>query len=197
MIRDEIGPTYPEAGVIATSPATAPDAAPSTVGFPRLIHSVNIHPSAAAAAPVFVATNALTARPLASSALPALNPNQPNQRSAEPITVIGRLCGCIGWCPKPLRLPIMIAQTSADTPEEMCTTVPPAKSSAPSFLSQPPSPQTQWASGSSTSVAHSTVKSRNAENFLRSANAPVMSAGVMIANIIWNSMNTWCGIVFE
>ena len=42
----------------------------------------------------------------------------------------------------------MTAQTSADTPDEMWTTVPPAKSSAPSFLSQPPSPQTQCASGS-------------------------------------------------
>src|SRR5713226_6175152 len=99
MISDEIGPTKPDAGVIATSPATAPDAAPSTVGFPRLIHSVNIQPRAAAAAPVFVARNALTARPLASSALPALKPNQPTHRSDAPMTVIGRLCGCIGWWP--------------------------------------------------------------------------------------------------
>src|SRR5438876_12089982 len=91
----------------------------------------------------------------------------------------------------------MTAQTSADMPDEMWTTVPPAKSSAPSFLSQPPSPQTQWASGSQTNVAQSTVKSRNAENFFRSANAPVMSAGVMTANIIWKSMSTWGGIVFE
>ena len=27
-----------------------------------------------------------------------------------------------------------------------------------------------------------------AENFMRSANAPAMSAGVMIANVIWNIM---------
>src|SRR5919109_3619749 len=137
MMIDARGPTKPEAGVMATSPATAPDAAPSTVGLPRLAHSVNIQPSAAAAAPVLVAVNALAASPLASSALPALKPNQPNQRSPAPVTVIGRLWGCIGWWPYPRRLPIMIAQTSADTPDEMCTTVPPAKSSAPSFLSQP------------------------------------------------------------
>src|SRR5436309_12529402 len=143
MTSDETGPTKPQPRVMATSPATAPDAAPSTVGLPRLIHSVNIQPSAAAAAPVFVAVNALAARPLASSALPAFNPNQPTHRSDAPITVIGRLCGCIGWRPYPRRLPIMIAHTSADTPEEMCTTVPPAKSSAPYFLSQPPSPHTQ------------------------------------------------------
>src|SRR2546422_6989006 len=99
MISDEIGPTKPEAGVIATSPATARDAAPSTVGLPRLIHSVNTQPSAAAAAPVLVAVKALAASPLASSALPALKPNQPTQSKDAPITVIGRLCGCIGCWP--------------------------------------------------------------------------------------------------
>ena len=82
---------------MATSPATAPEAAPSTVGLPRIVHSVNIQPSAAAAAAVLVAMNALAARPFASSALPALNPNQPNHSRAAPITVMGRLCGCIGW----------------------------------------------------------------------------------------------------
>jgi hypothetical protein len=94
-------------------------------------------------------------------------------------------------------LPITIAHTRAETPDEMCTTVPPAKSSAPSFLSQPPSPQTQWASGSYTNVAQSSVNTMNAENFLRSAKAPVISAGVMIANIIWKIMNTEWGMVFE
>src|SRR5207244_6568738 len=69
----------------------------------------------------------------------------------------------------------------------MWTTVPPAKSSAPIFLSQPPSPHTQWASGSYTSVAQSRTNRMNAENFFRSAKAPVMSAGVMMANIIWRS----------
>ena len=34
-----------------------------------------------------------------------------------------------------------------------------------------------------------------AENFIRSANAPTMSAGVMTANVIWNVMNTVSGIV--
>src|SRR5947208_17095360 len=99
MITEAIGVTYPEAGVMATRPATAPDAAPSTVGFPRLIHSVNIQPSAAAAAPVLVAVNALTASPLASSALPALKPNQPNHRIDAPMTAIGRWSGSIGRWP--------------------------------------------------------------------------------------------------
>ena len=30
---------------------------------------------------------------------------------------------------------------------------------------------------------------------MRSAKAPVISAGVMMANIIWKTMKTWCGIV--
>ena len=142
------GPTKPEAGVIATSPATAPEAAPSTVGLPRWIHSASIQPSVAAAAAVLVTTKALVASPPAPSALPALKPNQPTQSMAAPITVNGRLCGGIGSRPKPLRRPITIAAASAETPEEMWTTVPPAKSSAPIARSQPPTPHTQWASGS-------------------------------------------------
>ena len=34
-----------------------------------------------------------------------------------------------------------------------------------------------------------------AENFMRSAIAPQISAGVMIANVIWKHMNTDSGIV--
>src|SRR5262252_3642255 len=97
MTMDAIGPTKPDAGVMATRPATAPEAAPSTVGLPRVLHSVNIQPSAAAAAAVLVARKALAASAFASSALPALNPNQPNHKRPAPMTVRGRLCGCIGW----------------------------------------------------------------------------------------------------
>ena len=34
-----------------------------------------------------------------------------------------------------------------------------------------------------------------AENFIRSAKAPVISAGVMMAKVIWNIMNTDSGMV--
>src|SRR5258707_598225 len=98
MAIEAIGPTNPEPGVIATRPATAPLAAPSTVGLPRVIQSIAIHESAAAAVAVLVATNALVARPSAASALPPLKPNQPTQRSDAPITLKGRLCGGIGSC---------------------------------------------------------------------------------------------------
>ena len=44
-------------------------------------------------------------------------------------------------------------------------------------------------------VAHSRLNSTKALKRLRSANAPVISAGVITANIIWNTMKAWCGTV--
>src|ERR671934_1764394 len=88
--------TKPDAGVIATRPATAPAAAPSTLGAPLCSHETVIQVSAAIAAAVFVTTNAFAARPPDASALPALKPNQPNQRSDAPRTVIVASCGSIG-----------------------------------------------------------------------------------------------------
>ena len=99
MAMAAIGVTNPAAGVIATRPATAPVAAPSTVGLPRELHSMSIQPRAAAAVAVFVLMKALTASPLAASALPALNPNQPNQSRPAPITVIGHVVRRLGWWP--------------------------------------------------------------------------------------------------
>src|SRR5512138_740490 len=104
MARAPTGSTKPEAGVIATRPATHPDAAPRTVGLPRWIHSANTQESVAAAAATWVATKALTASSFAARALPALKPNQPNQRMPAPKTVIGRLCGDRFSVPYPLRL---------------------------------------------------------------------------------------------
>ncbi len=80
-------------------------------------------------------------------------------------------------------------------PAVMCTTMPPAKSRTPSSFSQPPLPQTQWQTGSYTTVAHSREKRQNALNLIRSANAPRMRPGVMTANIAWKIMNAVCGIV--
>src|SRR5262245_5714159 len=142
------GVTKPEAGVIATKPATAPDAAPSIVGLPVLNHSATIQPSAAKEAAVCVAMNALDARPFAPRADPALKPNQPTHGIAAPITAKGRLCGAIGTLPNPTRLPIIRTATKAETPALMRTTVPPAKSKAPMLRKNPPTPHTQCASGS-------------------------------------------------
>src|SRR5579871_6655432 len=146
------GLTKPEAGVIATRPATAPEIAPRTLGLPLCTHSANIQPSTAAAVAKCVATNALVASPDAATALPALNPNQPTHNKQAPITLSTTLWGFIGSDPKPLRLPRYSAQTSAETPELICTTVPPAKSKQGIFpprnaFSSPPLPHTMCASG--------------------------------------------------
>src|SRR3990170_1288761 len=144
----DIGPTNPEPGVIATNPATAPLAAPKTVGFPLKIQSIAIQERAAAAVARWVATKADVAKPSAASALPALKPNQPTHNSPAPITLNGRLCGGIASWPYPMRGPNIIAATRAEAPELMWTTVPPAKSRAPISFIHPLTPHTQWASGS-------------------------------------------------
>src|SRR5690348_17334080 len=84
------GSTKPEAGVIATRPATAPEIAPSTEGLPLEIHSANIQPIAAAAVAICVTAMAIPARPLAPTAEPALKPNQPTHSSDAPITAYAR-----------------------------------------------------------------------------------------------------------
>ena len=92
------------------------------------------------------------------------------------------------------------AHTSAETPDEICTTVPPAKSSVGNLppraaFSNPPLPQTMCANGAYTTRNHKTMNSTVPLNFMRSAVAPVISAGVITANINWYTMNVICGIV--
>src|SRR5579864_3706637 len=141
------GFTNPEAGVMATNPATAPEIPPSTLGFPLRIHSTSSQPSTAEAVAKCVATNALVASADAATALPALNPNQPTHSRQAPITLSTMLCGFIGSEPKPFRFPRYSAQTKAETPELTCTTVPPAKSKHGIFpprkaFKSPPLPHT-------------------------------------------------------
>src|SRR6185503_9992318 len=177
------GVTKPAAGVIATKPTTAPVTIPRMLGLlSRQLK--NIQTTAAAAAAVLVVTTALTASPFAASALPPLKPNQPIHNKPAPRTVNGILLGSIVACPNHLRLPSTIAKAKAENPAVICTTVPPAKSSAPMLRKMPPTPHTQCATGSYTNVAHNSVKIRNDLKRIRSTNAPVMSAGVMMANII-------------
>src|ERR1700682_2946832 len=84
-------PTFPAAGVIATSPATAPEAAPSIVGLLLNSASPRVQESTAQAGAGYVFRKASVAEVPASSAEPALKPNQPTQRSEAPIIVSGRL----------------------------------------------------------------------------------------------------------
>src|SRR4051812_49945698 len=84
IARAGIGFTKPEAGVMATNPATAPEIPPTTLGLPLRIHSAAAQPIAAATEAKCVATNALAARPPAARALAALEPNHPTPRRHAP-----------------------------------------------------------------------------------------------------------------
>ena len=75
-----------------------------------------------------VVVKALAAITSAATALPALNPYQPTHSMEAPMYVSTMLCGVKFSFPKPRRLPRMMHSTRPDQPEDMCTTVPPAKS---------------------------------------------------------------------
>src|SRR5580658_7768057 len=194
MITAESGPTKPEAGVIATSPATAPEAMPSTLGLPLVTHSVNIQASAATAVAMCVTAKAMPARPSEATAEPALKPNQPTHSSDAPTTVRVRLYGAIDSLPSPWRLPSISALARPAIPALMCTTVPPAKSSCV-LASQPEGSHIQCATGQYTSSSQSPMNHIIAENFIRSAKEPQISAGVMIAKVAWNMQYTVSGMV--
>ncbi len=181
---------------MATRPATAPDAAPSVVALPSRIFSTNSQPSMAAAVAVLVLTKANPERVSAASSDPALNPNQPNQSSPVPSSTKGRLCGRKLVPGQPLRRPRTRATAMAAAPAFAWTTVPPAKSSAPFLNSHPSGENTQCAIGEYTTSDQIVTKTAKAPNFQRSAVAPVISAGVMIANMSWKATKTIGGITW-
>src|SRR3954454_8108178 len=113
MNIDPTGPTKPEAGVIATSPATAPVQMPTTVGLPRFIHSTIIQVKPANAVAMWVTSIAIPACNPAVTADPALNPNQPTHSIEAPMNVRTILWGGTAS----LRLPSMMAHTKPATPE--------------------------------------------------------------------------------
>src|SRR5438093_5455302 len=173
-----IGPMKPAAGVTATRPTTMAVAPPTAVGFFPRATSSSVHATSVAAGASIVVVNARAASPLAATALPALKPNHPNQSSPAPSSVNGTLCGSIAVLGYSSRLPTTIAATPALT----CTTVSPAKSSAP-ILASHPAPHTQWAIGVYTISAHSVMKVTYAEKRMRSTIAPEISAAVMMQNV--------------
>src|SRR6476646_7308682 len=112
------------------------------------------HVAPAMAAARVVVAKALEATPSAATAEPALKPYQPTQSMPVPTAVRVRLWGAKFLTPKPLRLPRMRQSTSADQPEDICTTVPPAKSMALILAAafhtpfmKPSTPHTMWARG--------------------------------------------------
>ena len=83
--------TNPAPGVMATSPTTSPVQAPTSVVFLLLSASMSIQETKAAAEAVAEVINACAASPSAFKALPALNPNHPNQSMEAPSTTKGML----------------------------------------------------------------------------------------------------------
>ena len=73
--------TKPDAGVIATNPATAPEQAPNNDALPRRKNSNSIHANVPVAAATCVTSIAIPARPSAANADPALNPNHPTHNN--------------------------------------------------------------------------------------------------------------------
>src|SRR3954470_13749620 len=85
--------TKPAAGVIATSPTTAPMQKPRTEGFLPRITSKNIQDKPAAPAAVLVVAKADKNTKLAPNAGRALNQNQKNQSKPVPINTYGTFAG--------------------------------------------------------------------------------------------------------
>src|SRR3954464_11027861 len=196
-----IGVTEEQDGVIATRPATTPEAAPREVAWPSRIRSVASQPSAAAPVATIVVTQTSAACPLADSAEPALKPNHPNHSRPAPAMTRVRLCGRIGSRPKPRRLPRISASARPAAPALMCTAVPPAKSMAirllaiqpPTFDCAPSKANTQCATGKYTTVAQTAENTIHGPNLARSAMAPEISATVMIANTAWKATKAIAG----
>src|SRR6476660_7412531 len=93
------GLTAEQAGVIATRPATTPDAAPSEVAWPSRSFSVVGQSLNEKTVAVIVFIHATAAVLPAPRAEPALKPNQPNHSRPAPIITSVRLCGRIASLP--------------------------------------------------------------------------------------------------
>src|SRR4051794_14703894 len=105
MMMAPVESTKPQAGVITTSPATAPEQNPSTLGLPRNMYSAIAQTNDATAVAMVVVRNAFAATPSAATAEPALKPYQPTHSIPVPTMQSTMLCGGIGSLPNPRRLP--------------------------------------------------------------------------------------------
>ena len=103
--RAERADSAPQAGVMATRPATTPEARSDRGGVPvtDLLHDQPAEHGRAGGGVVLIQTRAEV--PSAASSEPALNPNQPNHSRPAPSMASGTLCGRIEILPKPSRLP--------------------------------------------------------------------------------------------
>src|SRR5438309_10655006 len=95
MITAPLASTNPHPGVMTTSPPTAPEQKPSTLGLPRNNHSNPAQLKVATAVAKVVVINELAAIPSAPRALQALNTYQPTE-SIPVLSMQGTIeCGSI------------------------------------------------------------------------------------------------------
>ena len=85
--------TYPAAGVMQASPATAPVRRLTKCGFFAFHHSMSSQVDAAKDPARAVFRNASAVTSSTFSSLPALNPYHPNQSKPVPSAMNGTLCG--------------------------------------------------------------------------------------------------------
>src|SRR6478735_5458995 len=201
------GLTAPQAGVMATSAAMRPEAAPMLVAAPCRTRSTRAQASSPVEAATAVFKKTTDADWPAERAEPALKPNQPTHSRPAPTSTSGRLCGlACSTLGQPELLPRTSASARAAAPAFMCTAVPPAKSMALMPLAiQPPTvlpsaesnANTQCAMGKYTTVAQMPAKTIQAPNFMRPAAAPATSAVVTQAKNSWNAANRMTGMDAE
>src|SRR2546423_8041870 len=101
----------------------------------------------------------------------------------------GRLCGRIARLGQSRRRPSSRAMARAAAPALVCTTVPPAKSSAPRRAAQPVGEKTQFATGAYTTVDQTATNATNAANRQPAAVAPLINAGEITAHILRHPAN--------
>jgi hypothetical protein len=138
--------------VITTSPPTAPEQNPRTLGFPRSAYSSIAHVNEAYRVASVVLMNAFAAIPSGASALPALKPYQPTQSKPVPTMQSTMLWRRHDFFPKSEPCPRRIHKTSADQPEAHVDDGSAGKIDAVIFAAgvptpfiQPSIPQTMWA----------------------------------------------------
>ena len=187
MYSGDIPPTKPAHGVIATRPATSPDAAPSVVACPVRSRSTTSQPSIPAAAAMCVFTSAWRGEAVRAERGTGVEaePPEPEDAGADE-RQRQRMCGGIGCCGQPASLAEHEHRGERGDPGVDVHDRATGEVERTRRNSQPAGENTQCATGAYTRIAHSPRNQHPGRpNRMRSAIAPVISAGVITANIIW------------
>jgi len=114
------------------------------------------------------------------NSLPALKPYQPNHKRPVPSATSGMECG-----PRSAHLPLADVEHRCEAACRRCVHHDAAGEVEHAPLLEDPAAPDHVYEGEYTNSSQPVRKSMYALNLTRLANAPVMSAGVMMANIIW------------